>query len=396
MSFRSQPRLEEFPALGFVPCPGRQESMDSVAQTFSDTADVLAEVNAVLTGADDGEWRGETARAFRQMLREDFQPKVENAWQSFSDAYRAMSDWVLDMEDFQRRADNLEEEAATALEEVQIAQAAVDGLPAESEGSDDEDREETEGGESPEERRERLEGTLSLADGALEDVRQRARNLQDDYNEAGRDTAERLRNAMDLAPNEPGWLSSAIDGFGDFMQGIGDWVDEISSGLIDVLTQLAPILAKIGEIAGLASFVVGLFALVPGLQFLAPVALWLGVVSLGATYLATVGETGSWTQALTNPDVIVAAAGLAMGLGAARVIRSMTSSGVITQGALGGVMPNAANIMSQGDDVMNFVLVANVHTSWTFANDLTSNFQAAMDFRPHEGWHLDNSPVASE
>jgi hypothetical protein len=394
MSFRNQPRLEDFPALGFIPCPGSQESMDSVDQTFSDTAEVLNEVLAVLTGADEGEWRGETARAFREMLEDDFRPKVEDAYQSFSDAHRAISEWLDDMEDFQDRAATLEEEAATARDQVQAAQAAVDGLPPESEEPED-DQEQAEGGETPEERRERLEGNLTTADGALEDVRERARNLQDEYNEAGRDIADRLRDAMDLAPNEPGWLSSAIDGFSGWMDSIGDFIDDISSGLIDVLTQLAPILSKIGEIIGLAGFVVGLFALAPGLQFLAPVALTLSAISLGATYLATVGETGSWTTALTNTDVLTAAAGLALGGAAAGAVRSMSRSGLIREGGLlGSVMPNSASLLAQGDDVMRFVFVSNMNTSWTFANDIKSNLETLSTLP--EGWHLDNSPVASE
>jgi hypothetical protein len=396
MTFRRQPRLDDFPALGFIPCPGDQESMDSVAQTFSDTAEVLNEVLAVLTGADEGEWRGETARAFREMLEDDFQPKVDAAYQSFSDARRAISDWLVDMEDFQQRAATLEDEAATARDQVQTAQAAVTGLPPASETSGSEEQEPEDGGESPEEERERLESDLTTAEGALEDVRGRARTLQDEYNEAGRDIADRLRDAMDLAPNEPGWLSSAIDGFSGWMDSIGDLIDDFGSSIIDVLTELAPILSKIGEIAGLLSFVAGLMAFIPipGFQALAGVSLALGAISLGATYFAAVGETGSFTTALTDPDVIMGAASMAMGLGVARLTTSMRGMGSVDEGPMGAVLPSATNLLGQSDDVMRFALVSNTWTAYSFANDLTGSVETLWNIG--DGWHTDNSPVATD
>jgi hypothetical protein len=43
------PTLEDFPALGFIPCPGDRDAMDAIQSVFSGTAGSLEEVCAVLT-----------------------------------------------------------------------------------------------------------------------------------------------------------------------------------------------------------------------------------------------------------------------------------------------------------------------------------------------------------
>jgi hypothetical protein len=178
------------------------------------------------------------------------------------------------------------------------------------------------------------------------------------------------------------------------MDSIGDWIDDISSGLIDVLTQLAPILSKLGEIAGLAAFVVGIVALFPATSWLAPLALTLSAISLGATYLAAVGETGSWTTALTTTDVIVGAASLALGGVATRAISRMSRMGLAEQGFMGAVLPAARTLLGESDDVMRFTLAANTYNSYTFASDFSSSLETMWNLPT--GWHTDDSPVATD
>jgi hypothetical protein len=400
-AFRKKPYLEDFPALGFVPCPGDQESMDAVARTFRNTSEVLAQVNAVLTGADEGEWRGETARAFREMLRDDFQPK--DALQSFSDAHRAICDWVDEMADHQQRADALEADAAAALDDRDAARTALEGLPPEPgpldpEPETDEEREQR---DREAEEREGHEKEYQVADAALEELRGRARTLQEDYDAAGGDIADRLRDAMDLAPNEPGFWSSLADAVGDFTDGMSDMFDEFTSGLIDILTTLAPILSNLATITGLLGTICGWLAFVPGLQFLGPWALGLSIASLGLTYLAAVGETGSFTAALTDSGVLMGAAGLALGAGTAAGFRALGRAGVADD-LLGGaegfmdfaVRTGSSSAAATASSTTAMVYATNASTSGSRVLDGVG--LGMTDFGALADWSPDHSPVATD
>jgi hypothetical protein len=402
VSFRNQPRLEDFPALGFIPCPGDQESMDSVDQTFSDTADVLNEVLAVLTGADEGEWRGETVHAFREMLEHDFRPKVEDACQSFGDAHRAICDWLVDMEDFQARAAAMEQEAAAARDQVQAAQAAVDGLPPESEESGD-DQERAEGDKTPEETRERLEWDLTTADDALEDVRERARNLQDEYNEAGRDIAYRLRDAMDLAPNEPGWLSSAIDGFSGWMDSLGDIIDGIGAGLVDVLAEWALVLRNIAAVAGVLATIAGVASMlpIPFAQTLAGAALTFAAISMVANYGAAVGETGSFTSALTDIEFMMSAAGLVFGGASFAGMRTLSNMSVagsrVADDVFGFAVRSSSVLPGAMPHVDNLIYMTNGATgSGLLADAMGLGTTEWVDLFDSDNWTPSDSPVPTD
>ncbi|MDT0343098.1 coiled-coil domain-containing protein [Streptomyces litchfieldiae] len=402
MSYPREPHIDDFPALGFVPCPGDQTSMDSVADTFGRTTEVLAEVNAVLTGAEEGEWRGRTAREFRRMLREDFQPKVEDALQSFEQARRAITDWVVTMGDYQRRAEVIETHAAEAQRARDAALAGLEALPDEPgpfdpEPETDEERREQERNEQA---RGEQESALRIADAALQEFRDRARALQDEFNDSGRSTAGRLANAIDLAPNEPGLWESLGDAIGDFAQGIADLVDDLGAALIDVLAEWAPILSKIGAVAGLLSTITGLLALlpIPGLQFLGVVSLVLAGVSTLANYGAAVGETGSFTAALADPAFLLSAASLAFGVGSFVGLAKLSAMGA-TQSfrgvphVFGWAMRNGSSAAGL-PGVMALTYATNANTAGLRFMDGFGNAGTVMDPGSlFTGWSRNTSPV---
>ncbi|WP_097233928.1 hypothetical protein [Streptomyces zhaozhouensis] len=370
--------------------------MDTVAQEFGDTAEVLSEVNAVLTGAEEGEWRGRTAREFRRMLRDDFQPKVEEAYQSFSMARRAISDWVVDMGHYQQQADALERDAAVALADRDAAQAGLDGLPPrpgafDPEPEDDAERERQ---ERVEDDRERQEAAYRVADAALQEFRDRAQRLQLQYEEAGQDIAGRLRNAMDIAPNEPGFWSSLGDAIGDLMDGFADLIDDIGAALIDILAEWAPILSKIGAIAGLLSTITGLLALlpIPGAQLLGVVALGLAAVSMVANYGAAVGETGSFSAALADPAFLLSAATLAFGAGSFVGMGALRYLGAADD-VFGFAMRNGS-VASRLPGTMGLTWATNANAGAGRFMDGFGN--ASTIFDPGSmftGWSRNNSPV---
>lgn len=292
----SAPTIDAFPALGFVPCPGDHTAVDHVADSIRATADALGEIKLVLQGASKGDWRGKTAIAFRELLDDDFRPKIEDAFDSFDKAKHVIQAWSKYMEDQQKKARGLEQEAAEAK-----AAAAK---------SKDKDGSET---------GKKSSGGSGDDTDPVEGVRKRARSLQSVYEEEGRNSAKQLQKAIDIAPNEPGFWDKLGDAIGNALDAIADAAAWLHDQAIEVLGKLAPLLKVIGDVAGLLSAVTGLLALIPGLQFLGAASLILAGVALGAHYLSAVGTTGSFGKALLTKDVIMDAAGFGLGKVAAKI-----------------------------------------------------------------------------
>lgn len=283
----SAPTAADYPTLGFVPCPGDYDIAKDTAATVRRTSDALGEICRVLEGADEGDWRGKAADAFRALLADDFRPKVKDAYSAFSTARTVLTDWAENIDRQQRTAARLEDEAAE-LKRAADAEAKKD----EEKKDGGEEKEEGGPGEDP-----------------LADVRRRARSLHDDYEQEGRDAATRLQKALDIAPNEPGFWDKLGDAVGGALEAIGQAVTDP----MGTLAELAPLFKTLGDIAGLLSTVTGLLALVPGLQFLGAASLALAGVALVAHYLSAVGTTGSFLKALTTKDVIMDAIGFGLG-----------------------------------------------------------------------------------
>ncbi|WP_367042419.1 putative T7SS-secreted protein [Streptomyces sp. Je 1-332] len=292
----SAPSVEAFPVLGFVPCPGDHDAVDRVAAAIRETCGALGEIKRVLRAADDGEWRGKAAVAFRELLDDDFRPKIEDAFDSFDGAKDVARSWADYMRDKQKVARSLEREAAEA-------QRAADKAKNEREKTRDEpDSAQKQG--SP-------NGTLDETD-PVEEVRRRARTLHRNYESEGEAAASRLKKAIDVAPNEPGFWEDLGDKIGGWLDDIGDFLAKLHDYAIEYLGKIAPLLDLIGDIAGLLSALTGLLAFIPGLQFLAAASLFLSGTALAAHYLSAVGTTGSFGKAVLTKDVIVDAAGFGL------------------------------------------------------------------------------------
>ncbi|MCW8379531.1 WXG100 family type VII secretion target [Streptomyces justiciae] len=264
--------------------------MDKVAGSIRHTADALGEINRVLKGAADGDWRGKAAIAFRELLDDDFRPKIEDAYDSFDQAKRVIQGWSDYMEDKQKKARSLEREAAEAKNSADKAKQA----------------------ESDGEKKKPTSGSDDSSD-PVEDVRKRARTLHAEYEEEGKNSAKRLQKAIDIAPNEPGFWEKLGESISNAFDAIADAAAWLHDQAIELLGKLAPLLDLIGDIAGLLSAVTGLLALIPGLQFLGAASLVLAGVALGAHYLSAVGTTGSFGKALLTKDVIMDAVGFGLG-----------------------------------------------------------------------------------
>jgi hypothetical protein len=332
-----------FPSLGFDPTPGHVPTATQIARGVSDTAGALAEISALLSGAADGEWRGKAAIAFRDLLAEDFRPKVAVAARSFDIASQVLHGWVETMRDAQGRAACLEARHAEAVRAARAARATLAGIPSVA-GPLTADP-------TPEElraERDRLRAradagrTVSAADAEVQRLLGQARTLEQTYGEDGRQAAARLQHAMDIAPNEPGFWGRLAEEVGAALESLGDIAAELRDRVVALLEEYAPLLDFIGDIASTLGMLAGFLAMIPGLQVLGLVALGLGGIALGAHYLAAVGESGSFLEAMTDKDVLMDAAGLVLGAGAIAVSGKMVSVAVRTAPA--GVVRTADDV----------------------------------------------------
>ncbi|WP_347059609.1 hypothetical protein ABC795_03955 [Blastococcus sp. HT6-30] len=326
-----------FASLGFDPAPGDVGSAAQVAAGVTGAARALEEISAVLTGAAGGEWRGSTAVAFRELLSGELRPRVEAAARSFDEASRALHDWLDTMHAGQRRARALEAEHAEAVRRAHAAHASYAAVPAAAAPGGTPTAEQA-SAEADRLRARAVAGrSAGAADAEVDRITREARALLAGYEQSGREVAGRLQRAMDVVPDEPGFWAGLAEDVGAVLAVVGEVADGLRDVLVEVLDRLAPLLDVVGDLAGLLSTACGLLAFVPGLQVLAGPAVALGVLAAGAHHLAAVGETGSFTEALTDPAVLMDAVGVALGVGglaigtrlltAARVSRAASAAG---------------------------------------------------------------------
>lgn len=318
--------IADYPHLGLVPAAGDVVEADDLARTLDGVRTALHEISSVLHGVDAGDWKGQAAYAFRDLMDDDLRPKIDKALDAFDGAYRHLSGWADSLGVYQGRADRLEDLAAEAQRRADQAGNRLDALPAPASvlerAAMDEAQQRAED-RNTESRREAASDQLTAL-GDLEGLRAQARELQQDWEVRGAEVGRLLQDGIDIAPNEPGWLDSVLDSMGEFIDAIQDALADLGDWIMDALKTLAPLLDIIGDIASLLSAVLGLLAFIPGLQFLALPALILAGVALAAHYLSAAGATGSFLEALKDPTVILDAVGLVLGVGAFKIAKQLT------------------------------------------------------------------------
>ncbi|RBY94430.1 hypothetical protein DQ244_03705 [Blastococcus sp. TBT05-19] len=327
----------EFPSLGFDPAPGDIAVAAQVAGSVSDAARALEEICAVLTGAADGEWRGQAATAFRDLLSDDLRPRVDSAARSFDAARLALHDWLDTMYSASGQALSLEARHAEAVRKARSAHATYAGIPAPAPST----------GQPPTPEQQQTQAELSrariqastdaaAADAEVAGIEVEARDLSSEYEDKGRATASRLQHAMDIAPNEPGIWDRFVESLGNALGDLRDAIAYIGDRIIEVLEQLAPLLQFIGDMASSLGALLSVLALFPGLQFLGGAALVLGVVALTGHYLAAVGGTGSFVDAFSADGLMGDALGVVLGFGALKVGKKLVDAARSGSSAAGG------------------------------------------------------------
>ncbi|MFD4544866.1 hypothetical protein [Streptomyces sp. NPDC058466] len=255
---KSAPRIPNsaYPHLGFNPVPGSTETVRGLRKKLTGCAKVLEDTHSLVTRLMEGSyWKGDAAVAFREQLDGGPLPlNLKNAAHSIRKAAKQLDRWEGELDDFQRRATRLEQDA-------QEAQAAVDrakGHASEAAARSDLDKN---GARHDDARKALTKANTAVddAEDALEKIRGKARKLADEHERQAQLRAGRIRDATKkLAPHEPGWFDSALD-----------WLDE---NLPDILS----------FVAGVIGLVAIIFAGPLGLAMVAALMLTASALSAGA------------------------------------------------------------------------------------------------------------------
>ncbi|WP_240634457.1 MULTISPECIES: putative T7SS-secreted protein [Streptomyces] len=244
--------------MGFNPVPGDTETVQTLRKKLSGCAKVLSDTHDLVTKLLDGSyWKGDAAVAFREQLDGGPLPlNLKNAAHSIGKAAKQLSLWEGELDDFQRQAKKLEEEAKDAQDAVDRAKgratSAGDSPALDKKGADQ---------EAAQKALDRANTAVEEAEAELEKIRGRARKLAEEHENKAKYRAGKIRDATDkLAPHEPGWFDDALD-----------WLDE---NLPDILS----------FVAGVIGVVAILFAGPLGMAMVA--ALMLTASALSATAFA--------------------------------------------------------------------------------------------------------------
>ncbi|MET8134989.1 hypothetical protein ABZV24_24090 [Streptomyces sp. NPDC005251] len=359
----------DYPHLGFNPVPGSTETVSSLRKKLTGCAKVLEETHELVTKLMDGSyWKGDAAVAFREQLDGGPLPlNLKNAAHSIRKAAGQLGRWEGELDEFQRRAKRLEQDAKDA-------QAAVDRAKGHA----------TKAGDSPDLHgkgagHDEAQKALTKANTAREDaedalrqIRGKARELADEHEHQAQHRAAKIRDATKkLAPHEPGCFDSALD-----------WLTE----------NLPDILSTVAAVIGLVALFVVSGGTVAAALLLAAAALSATSLSIRITQEPTVwaslkdgftkGEldTDFWSNFVTvGGDVLGALPGLgAAGKGAATALRATGEAGeALTIGQRvarfgGGTIEQAQAISDLDNSLLGFTIRGARAAQITRAVEVTS------------------------
>lgn len=254
-----------FDALGFDPAPGELGRVDASAEQYQRVGDRLGFVRDAITSIIDqtGSWEGEASEAFARRVG-DLPEYLDTATRSMSRAAAALADWHTELSESRRRAWELELRAREARDEAEAARNnPAFGLANQTFTDPDELRAANEALANAKQR-------LNTATADLDTVLESAERLKRQHDEAADRIARLLDKARDLAPDEPGLLSSCLDAAGDALttigtdlaeahlnaaRTVGDVIEDNANAIAnasDVLADVSTVLSAAGDVLNVA------------------------------------------------------------------------------------------------------------------------------------------------
>ena len=211
-----------YPHLGFNPVPGDTETVRGLHKKLNDCAKTLEGAHDLVTKLLDGSyWKGDAAVAFREQLDGGPLPlNLKNAAHSIRKAAKQLVSWEGELDDYQRRARKLEEDAKDA-------QAAVDRAEARAAEAADDPHLKGKGADSDAAHKTLTHANSDVkeAQAELDKVIGRAKKLAEEHESTAKRRAGKIRDATKkLVPHEPGWFDEALDWLSDNLPDILSFV----------------------------------------------------------------------------------------------------------------------------------------------------------------------------
>lgn len=238
----------DYPHLGFNPVPGSTETVRDLYKKLANCAKVLEDTRDLVTKLLDGSyWKGDAAVAFREQLDDGPLPlNLKNAAHSIRKAARQLDRWEGELDDFQRRAKRLEQDAKDAQDALDAAKGRA------GKAENDPDLKDEKG-----DRHDDAQKVLTNANTAVEEAQAelnkiigKAKKLAEEHEEKARYRAGKIRDATKkLAPQEPGWLEE-----------IGEWLVENLPDILSFVAGVVGLVALFVVTGGMAAAVLLLAA----------------------------------------------------------------------------------------------------------------------------------------
>lgn len=233
-----------YSALGFNPVPGSPDTVRSLHKKLASCAKVLDDTHGQVTKLMAGSyWEGDAAVAFREQIDGGPLPlNLKNAAHSLTKAAKQLSRWHDELDEFQRRAKLLNEEAKDARAAVEAAQGRVSEVP---DGAGD-----RKAAGAAAAAQKRANGKLDEAQAELDRILGRARRLASEHEEKAAYRARKIRGATrKLAPKEPGLFEE-----------IGEWLTENLPDILSFVAGVVGLVALFVVTGGVAAAVLLLVA----------------------------------------------------------------------------------------------------------------------------------------
>ncbi|MEU4096070.1 hypothetical protein [Streptomyces sp. NPDC026673] len=235
-----------YPHLGFDPAPGTVATVNALRARLTSSAEKLDQAYRLVERLRAGSsWEGDAAVAFREELDGALPDNLRKAHTSLLKAATALGGWETDLGGYQDRARTLDGEAGTAGEKLNAAKEREKTARADPDlklaGQTFATDAELQNAQSRLDRATRSlnEATTAVtgAQGDLDAVIRRARDLEEEHSTTARAKARTVRDATDkLAPEEPGWFGKAMDWLGDNLTDVLGTIAAVAGLLALLLT----------------------------------------------------------------------------------------------------------------------------------------------------------------
>lgn len=240
-----------YPNLGFNPVPGVPDDVVGLTNRIKTAADAVRETNELLSrlrNSNDEVWRGEAGDAFRSHFDTTLAQDLGYAQSSLERAVALLGEWNTNLLGFRDQAKALDQEAATAADELNKAITELRRAHAHPDlGLANQQFDDPAALQAAQNRLNAATARVNTASAAVDNwmgvqdsIIARARDLETEHgNVAKRIASELDAAAKDFAPSEPD--KSIWDRITDAVKAIGEWIDEHREGIHAALSTTASV-----------------------------------------------------------------------------------------------------------------------------------------------------------